>query len=449
MDPNRKQSMSPEPDVTKYGGPRAARRLPAREGLVSRLSNEPADSAPARPAVAADAPAAPRPGAAPTTQDPATPLAGGLLADGPWRPVPTPLAGGPVARRPATPQARLGINPQPDRTVSLARPASVPLAPLAGSSPAMLGRPATHPAPHPAPLGAGPLPARATSLAGGPATPLAGVSRSAAATRPPSRTGVAYRGLPEPIRVVGWLAIAIVIGGVLGATGPTAFERIAAVAAAKPGLLPWYCVRALGILAYLVLAGSVVYGLLLSTKILDVIAHRPVSFALHKDLAIVALILGTAHGVMLTLDQSFSFTPLAILVPFESPYSPISVGVGQLTLYLSAIVTASFYVRRRIGQKSWRLIHYVTFLVFIGSSAHGIFAGSDSGTPWAFWLYLLPVTAVVFLTTYRIVISVAARTGQPQVERAGIPGALPASRGPLDRPGARSGAASGGSPWPM
>jgi DMSO/TMAO reductase YedYZ heme-binding membrane subunit len=314
--------------------------------------------------------------------------------------------------------------------VSLARPAAVPLAPLAGSSLPVRGIP-------PAPLGPRP------------ATPLAGGPRPAVAPRPPSRAGISYRGLPEPIRIVGWVAIAVAIGGVLGATGPTAFDRISAVAAVKPGLLAWYCVRALGFLAYLVLAGSVLYGLLLSTKILDAIAHRPVSFALHKDLAIVALILGTAHGLMLTLDQSFSFTPFAILVPFESPYSPISVGVGQLALYLSAIVTASFYVRRRIGQRTWRLIHYLTFLVFIGSSAHGIFSGSDSGTPWAFWLYLLPVTAAVFLTTYRIVISVAARTSQPQVERAGVPGAFPAPRGPLDRPGARPGATSGGSPWPM
>jgi DMSO/TMAO reductase YedYZ heme-binding membrane subunit len=261
--------------------------------------------------------------------------------------------------------------------------------------------------------------------------------------RPPARGGTVYRGLPEIVKIVGWIVLAVAFGFIVGSTAPTAFSRIAAVLQVQPGLLAWYCVRALGILAYLVLAASILYGLLLSTKILDVIAHRPVSFALHKDLAIVALVLGTLHGLLLTFDQSFNFTLTAILVPFQSPYAPVAVGIGQLTLYASAVVTASFYVRRRIGQKAWRLLHYITFLVFIGSSVHGITSGSDSGTPWAFWMYLLAVTATIFLTTYRIVVAVAIRADEFDVARITGTGTLPASRGPLDRPGAR-----GGYPWP-
>ena len=185
------------------------------------------------------------------------------------------------------------------------------------------------------------------------------------------------------------------------------------------------------------LAASVLYGLLLSTKILDAIAHRPVSFALHKDLAIVALLFATLHGALLIADQSFPFTPRAILVPFASPYSPISVGVGQLTFYLTAIVTASFYIRRQIGQRAWRLLHYLTFVAFIGASAHGVASGSDSGTPWAFWIYVIPIAAAVFFLTYRIVVSLSSRI-RPRVERAGTTGAPTGPLGPLDRPGARS-----------
>ena len=262
--------------------------------------------------------------------------------------------------------------------------------------------------------------------------------------RPPSRAGNVYRGLPGAVKIIGWVLIALAVGLVIGATAPTAFTRIAAVLAVQPGLLAWYCVRALGFLAYLVLAGSVLYGLLLSTKILDAIAHRPVSFALHKDLAIVALILGTLHGLLLTFDQSFNFTPIAIIVPFQSPYAPIPVGIGQLTLYGTAIVTASFYVRRRIGQRTWRVLHYFTFLAFIGSAVHGVLSGTDGGTQWAFWLYLLTVTAAIFLTTYRIVISVAARSSRPKADLFIPYGTRPTAPGPLDRPGSRG----EGFPWP-
>jgi predicted ferric reductase len=261
--------------------------------------------------------------------------------------------------------------------------------------------------------------------------------RTAANPRPPARGGVVYRGVPQPVRIVGWAALAIVVGVMVGANAPTALRRLGAVAALQPGLLAWYSVRALGFLAYIVLAASVLYGLLLSTKILDAIAHRPVSFALHKDLAIVALILASLHGALLIFDASFSFTPRSILVPFESPYAPVTVGIGQLVFYASAVVTASFYVRRRISQKAWRLLHYVTFLAFIGASFHGIASGSDSGAAWAFWLYLTPVTAAIFLTTYRVVVGLSNRVNRPRTVSDGAAArALPVSRGLLDRPGA-------------
>jgi predicted ferric reductase len=252
-----------------------------------------------------------------------------------------------------------------------------------------------------------------------------------------------YHGLPRFLSLALWLVAAVVVGAVVGATAPTALRRLGAVAALQPGMLAWYSVRVLGFLAYLVVASSVLYGLLLSTKILDAIAHRPVSFALHKDLAIVGLVLAILHSVVLSADASFAFTPRAILVPFASPYAPVGVGLGQLTLYGLAVVTASFYVRRQIGQRAWRVLHYLTFLTFVGATAHGIMSGSDSGSWWAFYVYLLPGSAVIFLTVYRIAISVAGRRSGSQIDipvataaaqfRPPLPfpsGGLPAGRSP-------------------
>ena len=76
--------------------------------------------------------------------------------------------------------------------------------------------------------------------------------------------------------------------------------------------------------------------------------------------------------------HSVPFTFAQILVPGLAPHAPVAVAFGQVALYLTAIVTASFYVRRRIGQRTWRTFHYPTFLVFVGVTVHGIAAGSDS-----------------------------------------------------------------------
>jgi sulfoxide reductase heme-binding subunit YedZ len=148
--------------------------------------------------------------------------------------------------------------------------------------------------------------------------------------------------------------------------------------------------------------------LLLSTKILDAIAHRPITFNLHQDLASFGLGLAGIHGALLTLDKSVPFDLPRIAVPGLAPYAPIAVAAGQLAFYLMAAVIASFYVRRTIGQRAWRLLHYLTFLAFVGATAHGLGAGTDSGSAWAWWIYVGATVPVVFLLTYRVLVSLGA-----------------------------------------
>ena len=221
--------------------------------------------------------------------------------------------------------------------------------------------------------------------------------------RPP-----AYRGLPRPVRLILWVFFGLIVGAFLGAALPEAIRLVEATAALAPGKLAWYAARVTGFLAYFAVAGSVVYGLLLSTKLLDAIAHRPVSFALHKDLALVGVGLSGLHGLLLLGDQTYAFSPAAIVVPFASPYASTAVGIGQVAFYLVVLVTGSFYIRRQIGQRAWRLIHYLTFLAFLGAAAHGIASGSDTGATWASWIYLGPVAVAIFFFAYRLVISIAA-----------------------------------------
>ncbi|MDA8236568.1 MAG: ferric reductase [Chloroflexi bacterium] len=236
-----------------------------------------------------------------------------------------------------------------------------------------------------------------------------------------------YRGLDPRTRLVRWGLFGIVVAAVLAVTLPAAAGALLRVAQVAPDRLPWVGTRLLGFLSYFAIAGSVVYGLLLSTKVLDAIAHRPVSFALHQDLSAIGLGLAGVHVALLGLDGKVPFTLAEMVVPFAAPYRPLWVGVGQLTLYVLAIVYASFHVRRQIGQRAWRTLHYVTFLAFAGSTAHGVLTGSDSGTAWAWWSYVVATALVLALTAYRVVQALEARRGAPVPP---LPARAP--RGPLD-----------------
>jgi hypothetical protein len=217
-----------------------------------------------------------------------------------------------------------------------------------------------------------------------------------------------YRGL-SPIQLgTIWVIFMVAVGAVVGATAARAVSALADLTQVAPSRLPWVATRVVAFLSYFAITGSVVYGLLLSTKILDAIAHRPVSFSLHQDLAAIGFGLAGIHGALLGLDATVPFSLADMLVPFAAPYRPLWVGVGQLAFYLVGVVIASFYVRRRIGQRTWRLLHYLTFLTFVGATVHGILSGSDSGTAWAWWSYVGATALVVLLTGYRVVTGVQA-----------------------------------------
>jgi predicted ferric reductase len=217
-----------------------------------------------------------------------------------------------------------------------------------------------------------------------------------------------YRGLSPATSLARWGLAGIAIGVVLGATAPTAVSGLLRIATTQAGSVPWISSRLLGFIAYFALAGSVVYGLLLSTRLLDAIAHRPVTFTLHQDLAAIGLGLAGIHGALLGLDRTVPTSLADLAVPFATAYRPLWVGFGQLAFWISAVVVASFYMRRRIGQRAWRALHYATFLAFVGATAHGIGAGTDTAG-WAWWTYLGATVVVTFLLVYRIVTAIGRR----------------------------------------
>ena len=224
---------------------------------------------------------------------------------------------------------------------------------------------------------------------------------------------VRYQGLSPRTRPLRWGLYLVAIGGVLVATGPEATRVAADWLAAHSDSLAWYSSRILGFAAYGALAISVLYGLLLSTGILDHVAHRAVSLTLHQDLSAIAIGLTALHGALLALDTYVPQTVRQLVIPFNSPYRPEWTGVGQIALYLMVIVYASFYVRRRIGQRAWRMLHYTTLLAFVGATVHGLMSGTDTPAAWAFWAYTAASVAVVFLLGYRITLA-AVQSGRKE-----------------------------------
>ncbi|MCU0492891.1 MAG: hypothetical protein MUD01_14970 [Chloroflexaceae bacterium] len=96
-----------------------------------------------------------------------------------------------------------------------------------------------------------------------------------------------------------------------------------------------------------------------------------------------------------------------LLIPFASSnYEPLWVGLGQVAFYLLALVGLSFYARPWIGRRGWRVLHFISFAVFVLVLLHGIASGSDSGTTWVQSAYWFCGGSVLFLTVYRVLVTV-------------------------------------------
>jgi len=171
----------------------------------------------------------------------------------------------------------------------------------------------------------------------------------------------------------------------------------------------WYVTRAAGIISYLLLWLSTVWGLAVTNKILDPVLHRAFTYDFHQFLSLLAIGFIFLHVGVLLADKYLPFSVAQILVPFAAPYRPVWVGLGTIGLYLTLLVSITFYIRKWIGQKTFHLIHLLSYLAFVGAVLHGLFAGTDSPLPTVQAMYLLTALSVVFLTAYRIVMSAQAK----------------------------------------
>jgi predicted ferric reductase len=165
----------------------------------------------------------------------------------------------------------------------------------------------------------------------------------------------------------------------------------------------WFLSRSSAAVAYTLLWLSMASGLMISNKMAWLWPGGPVAFDLHQYTSLLGLALAVFHALILMGDRYIHFGLQQVFVPFSSvEYRPVWVGLGQVAFYMMAVVALSFYVRRRIGNRSWRLIHYLSFVTYLLALGHGIFSGTDSGTAWASYMYWTSGGVFLFLLIYRV-----------------------------------------------
>ena len=165
----------------------------------------------------------------------------------------------------------------------------------------------------------------------------------------------------------------------------------------------WIIARASGLTAYVLLTLSVLAGLVVKARPFGKALRPAAATDTHRFLALLGLGALGLHGAALTLDRTVRMPLLGLVVPGLSPYRPVATGIGVLAAELMVLVYVSFALRKRIGVRNWRRLHWLTYAVFAGATVHGLAAGTDTSRPWTAGLYLGAIAAVAGATTFRFV----------------------------------------------
>lgn len=201
----------------------------------------------------------------------------------------------------------------------------------------------------------------------------------------------------------------------------------AASAPTLPGQAPWITARATGLTALGALTLDMVFVLSMTNGIGDRVLRRARAIEIHRWLSSVALTLTGLHALALTWDRVVRFDILDVIVPFASSYRRFAVALGVLAAYGALAVHVSFGLRRHIGAKGWRALHYASFFIFALAVGHALLSGSDAETAGVRILCAASAVAVGLLVYRRI-------------RRAGQHGSPTAAITPLVSPSPRGGA---------
>lgn len=171
----------------------------------------------------------------------------------------------------------------------------------------------------------------------------------------------------------------------------------------------WYVARAAGLVAFGLLTLSVWLGLAMSTRLAPRLQKR--LFGWHQTLAWTGLSMLGLHAGALLLDPTIHFGLPSVLVPFAAAWKPGAVAAGIVAGWLMLMLTASFRLRRWIGQKGWRRLHYASFAAFVLALGHALTTGSDLKGVNGSLLAALAAGPVVWLTFFRILAPAPKRAG--------------------------------------
>jgi DMSO/TMAO reductase YedYZ heme-binding membrane subunit len=182
------------------------------------------------------------------------------------------------------------------------------------------------------------------------------------------------------MRVSAPVLVAIGAIAVLVAIGVTD-QVLPATDARTAELRPWIAARALGVMAYLLLALEVATGLVLShPRNTAEWGKTKQVFPWHEMLTVFTFGFLAVHGGLLAVDRYANVGWLGALVPGMSAFRTPAIALGTVAAYTMLLTAVTAKWTRLLPSGWWLKVHRVAALTFLMTWLHAVLSGTDGGT---------------------------------------------------------------------
>jgi DMSO/TMAO reductase YedYZ heme-binding membrane subunit len=165
--------------------------------------------------------------------------------------------------------------------------------------------------------------------------------------------------------------------------------------------LAWYVSRASGLIAWVLVAASIVWGITLSSRLLRRRGIPAWLLDLHRYLGLLAVIFSVVHLLGLVADNYVHFGWKELFIPMASDWQPGATAWGIVALYLLLAIQITSWLMRRMPRKYWHAVHLLAYPLFVLGTVHGFQAGADRSNKLVQWSALLIIELVFGLTVFR------------------------------------------------
>ncbi|HEX4432021.1 MAG TPA: ferric reductase-like transmembrane domain-containing protein [Frankiaceae bacterium] len=178
---------------------------------------------------------------------------------------------------------------------------------------------------------------------------------------------------------------------------------VAAAGTAHASKLLWYLTRGSGLVCLVLLTASVVLGILTTVRVSGPRWPRFLIAGLHRNISLFVMVVLAFHIAVAVLDSYAPLGWLDAVLPLNSSYRPVWLGLGALSLDLLLAVIVTSLLRARLGHRRWRAVHWASYASWLSAVVHGLGTGSDTKTSWVLVLTIVCVVSVVAALAARLV----------------------------------------------